>query len=323
MYSRVVTDADVVQWLSDREVVVIDGGMGTELQARGVPMDNELWCGLANVSHWDVVCQAHADFIEAGADVLITNTYPCAPFVFELGDRAELFEEANVRAVQAAQAARSGTAADRDILIAGSLSAYGLRWARERGLSSVSGSKLLKSYRAQADLLKDAGVDVLILEMVHPSWADGAKAAAQSGLPVWLAPATGIAQDGHPFLRAPPEGPPEHGALGVDLRPFVHDNVSAITLMHSHVSVINAALDVLREMWPGPIGAYPHVGEWERPNWIFEDVTPDAFAEHARLWIEHGARLVGGCCGIGPNHIAELRRIADDRRPSVGREQEA
>ena len=78
----------VVEELSRRlaggEVVVIDGGMGTELQARGVPMDDEAWSGVANLTHDHVVREIHEDYIRAGADVIIANTYAAARLPLEV-----------------------------------------------------------------------------------------------------------------------------------------------------------------------------------------------------------------------------------------------
>ena len=66
------------------------------------------------------------------------------------------------------------------------------------------------------------------------------------------------------------------------------------------------SLSVITAVWPGTVGAYPHVGDWTPPNWVFGEVSPSAFAVDARDWVSHGAMIVGGCCGIGPAHIAEL-----------------
>src|SRR4051795_1808361 len=86
--------------------IVIDGGMGTELEARGVPMDHEAWCGLANLDAPDVVRQIHNDYIAAGADVIIANTFPTNRPALEAAGAGDRFEEANRAAVAAALQAR-------------------------------------------------------------------------------------------------------------------------------------------------------------------------------------------------------------------------
>src|SRR4051794_35193277 len=74
--------------------IVIDGGMGTELEARGVPMDHEAWCGLANLGAPDVVRQIHDDYIAAGADVIIANTFPTNRPALEAAGAGDPLEEA-------------------------------------------------------------------------------------------------------------------------------------------------------------------------------------------------------------------------------------
>ena len=92
--------------LAAGEVVVIDGATGTELQARGVPMDDDAWCGVANLEHADVVRDVHADYIRAGASVVIANTFSTDRL--RLGDAglADRVEDANRNAVAAALEAR-------------------------------------------------------------------------------------------------------------------------------------------------------------------------------------------------------------------------
>ena len=82
--------------------------------------------------------------------------------------------------------------------------------------------------------------------------------------------------------------------------------IDAVLVMHTDTRLVSDSLSVITAVWPGTVGAYPHVGDWTPPNWVFEEVSPSAFADHARDWVSHGAMIVGGCCGIGPEHIAEL-----------------
>src|ERR1700749_245452 len=77
------------------EVVDIDGGMGTELEARGAPMDHEAWCGIANLEHPNLVREIHEDYIRAGADVIITNTYPTSRPPLERAGYGDRVVEAN------------------------------------------------------------------------------------------------------------------------------------------------------------------------------------------------------------------------------------
>jgi homocysteine S-methyltransferase len=76
--------------------------------------------------------------------------------------------------------------------------------------------------------------------------------------------------------------------------------------MHTDVADIADSLAEIRGHWDGAMGAYAHHGGWEPPHWIFHDITPEDYAEAALGWVSQGAQIIGGCCGIGPAHIAQL-----------------
>jgi S-methylmethionine-dependent homocysteine/selenocysteine methylase len=288
------------------EVIVLDGGMGTELQARGVPMDDEAWSGVANLTHQNTVREIHEDFIRAGADVVIANTYAAARLPLERAGYGDRVAESNRRAVEAAVEARDRAAEGRPVAIAGSLSLAAASDVVLRGRPGPEGEDLVDAYREQAEAQKDAGADLIALEMIMaPSWGRAAiQAAAETGLPVWLGISVGIADNGRvPLLGETGQA----GDLGGLLDQLVGPELAAVTIMHSVVEAVPPALDVVRDRWDGVIGAYPHVGDYQPPEWIFGDITPEAFAEQAKGWVAQGAQLVGGCCGIRPAHIAALR----------------
>jgi len=82
-----------------------------------------------------------------------------------------------------------------------------------------------------------------------------------------------------------------------------------MNIMHTPVPDINEAIRIVRKYWNGPVGIYPESGYFTMPNWQFVDVVePDELAKSAQSWIEDGVRMVGGCCGLGPEHIAALRQ---------------
>jgi S-methylmethionine-dependent homocysteine/selenocysteine methylase len=290
--------------LAAGEVVIIDGGMGTELQARGVPMDQDAWCGLANLDNKDLVRQIHEDYIDAGAEVIITNTYPTNRFALGAGGYGDRVAEANRAAVEAALQARENVA-EHPVVVAGSMSVWGIHDAREKGLIGSGDADLLEGYREQASLLADAGVELIILEMMSPSWLPGLQAAAETGLPVWLGPMVGLDAEGGVVIRT---GQGEQRDFGEALQEMLDPSVTAVTVMHSEIEPCTAALEVVAERWHGPFGAYPHVGEFERPKWVFGDVGPEDFSTSVMNWVyDLGAQLVGGCCGIRPDHIRALR----------------
>jgi S-methylmethionine-dependent homocysteine/selenocysteine methylase len=285
------------------EVVVLDGGTGTELQARGVPMDGEAWSAVANLTHLDTVQELHASFLAAGADVLITNTFAAGPGPLVAAGYADRVEEANVNAVAVAAAARA-QAGREDVVIAGSMSrmvANGLSRSEPVDARSANEAGLLDAFRRQARILAGAGVDVIALEMMGAKAhaAPAVEAAAETGLPVWLGVSVVEAAGGRATT-----------VDGEDVAELIEsvqtEAVDAVLVMHTDIGLVSDSLPAIGAVWPGTVGAYPHVGDWTPPNWVFHDISPSAFADDAGDWAAQGAAIIGGCCGIGPEHIAEL-----------------
>jgi S-methylmethionine-dependent homocysteine/selenocysteine methylase len=155
--------SDLLQRLDGGEVVVLDGAMGTELERRGVPMDDAAWSAAALITHPDTVREVHEDYIRAGADVIITNTFATARHVLEPADMGEQFRELNTRAVTLAKQAREN-AADRPVFIAGSISTFTARYDYSY---EPRAEKARANYREQAEVLAESGVDVIALEMMR------------------------------------------------------------------------------------------------------------------------------------------------------------
>jgi S-methylmethionine-dependent homocysteine/selenocysteine methylase len=287
--------------LADGRIAIMDGGMGTGLQAKGVPMDGEAWSGVANLTHPEAVRALHAEFLTAGAEILITNTFAAGPGPLAAAGYGDRFEEANRNAVAAAREACA--AVGREAVIAGSMS----RMVADghSAYEAADESMLDDAYRRQAAILGEAGVDVIVLEMMgalrHARPA--VTAAAETGLPVWL----GISIAGAAAGKAETVDGEDVATL---LGSVPGAAIDAVFVMHTDLRSVPSALGAVRATWGGTVGAYPHVGDWRPPNWVFHEITPTAFAEHASEWAACGAAIVGGCCGIGPEHIAELARLA-------------
>ncbi|HRB11949.1 MAG TPA: homocysteine S-methyltransferase family protein, partial [Vicinamibacteria bacterium] len=83
---------------------------------------------------------------------------------------------------------------------------------------------------------------------------------------------------------------------------------TVVNIMHSEIEAIPQAIELVRQRWSGPIGVYPESGYFTKPHWNFVDVIPPAdLATAAASWVAAGARLLGGCCGTGPEHIQALQ----------------
>ena len=209
--------------------------------------------------------EIHEDFIRAGADVIIANTYAAARLPLERAGYGDRVVEANRRAVRAAREARDREA-DRPVAIAGSMSFAAAEDVVLRGRPGPRGTELLEHYREQASALTEAGVDLIALEMItSPSFGSPAlEAAAETGLPVWLGVSVEVAADGHVRILDRP-----HDGLGGLLDALLGSAVSAVTVMHSVIEAVEPALDVIARHWSGTVGAYPHCGDYKPPEWIF------------------------------------------------------
>ena len=288
--------------LARGEVVVIDGGTGTEIEARGVPMDDAAWGGVANLGHPDVVRAVHADYIRAGAAVVIANTFSTDRLRLTDAGIADRLEEVNRKAVAAALEARE-LVGRPDVVVAGSISraaAFGIDGVA-RGVDHAT---LLDVYSEQASILADAGVDLIALEMISgPDHGEPAFAAARStGLPIWLGLSAERTTDGRVVCWQ------DHDRAFEDLvRTLAAPDLAAMLVMHTDVADVAAALEPVFAHWSGPVGVYPHVGSFAPPSWQFdESFTPPDLVAHARRWVERGVRIVGGCCGLGPRFIEAL-----------------
>jgi homocysteine S-methyltransferase len=276
--------------------VVIDGGMGSELEARGARMDHEAWCGLANLESPDLVRAIHEDYIAAGAELVIANTFPTNRAALDAAGYGDRVEEANRAAVAAAFEARDR--AGRPVTVAGSMSIWGPH-EEVRLEDAPSEAHVLEVYGEQAAILADAGVDLIVLEMFDTRWTAALRAARATGLPVWAGVWGRLGPDGD--LRAP-----TGQTLEEDLPELVADGPDAVVVMHSPLEAVRPALAAIAGHWDGPRGAYPHAGHFERPNWIFKEVAPSVLADEAERWVADGAAFVGGCCGTRPEHIRAI-----------------
>ena len=101
--------SSVRQRLDEGSVVILDGGTGTELERRGVPMNNQAWCGPATLDHLSVLEAVHLDYIAVGADVITANTFASSPLMLEPAGFGDQFEAINRAAIQTAHRAREAS----------------------------------------------------------------------------------------------------------------------------------------------------------------------------------------------------------------------
>src|ERR687893_606876 len=240
------------QRLEGGGVVLLDGAMGTELERRGVPMDDAAWDAAALVTHPDTVREVHEDYIRAGAEVVITNTFATARHVLEPAGMGERFRELNTRAVALANEARENAAeGEGEVFVAGSISTFTARYDYRY---EPRAERARANYREQAEVLAESGVDVIALEMMRDveQTTYAMEAAVAMGLPVWVGfsckttdEGTVVLWDGDHTLAEALEQIPTMGA-------------SLMSIMHTLSEDTPAALREVTEYWSGPVGAYPH-----------------------------------------------------------------
>ncbi|TDC13693.1 homocysteine S-methyltransferase [Streptomyces sp. 8K308] len=276
--------------------LVLDGGLSNELAAQGHAVAGELWTARLLVEDQAAIRAAHAVYVRAGAEVLITASYQASFEGFarhgvDLAGAERLFGD-SVRLARAA-------AGRRRVWVAGSVGPYGAVSAdggEYRGRYGLSVAELARFHRPRIAALAAAGPDVLALETVPDVVEAEAllRAAEGCGVPVWLSytVAGGRTRAGQPLEEA--------FALAAG-----DDRVLAVGVNCCAPEEVLPAVEVAATTGK-PVVAYPNSGEeWDaaRRGWRGSAVSP---AEYAVSWREAGARLIGGCCRVGPAEIAEL-----------------
>ena len=287
----------LMQRLATGEKILLDGATGTELERRDVPMVDGAWNSMAVKTHPDTVRQLHADYIEMGAEIIITNTFSSSKYLADSIGKVDEFPFLNRRAAELACEARVQANAP-DVLVAGGMA------AARFGKPLPPNEQLLADHSEQARLLAEGGADIIMLEMmVKLDWTETMIKAAQSaGLPVWVGYSCKVV-DGVPQLI--------YGESLADAVALLHDyNVPAMAIMHTYTEDIAPCLDVVQPLWDNPICVYAHSGQFIQPNWIFDEViSVDDYSAESKKWLDRGVQIIGGCCGIGCDHIKALSEL--------------
>lgn len=301
--------------VSGHTCLLLDGGMGQELAARGIDTKSTgLWSARALIDQPELVVAVHRDFIEAGADVITTNSY--ATTRRRLADDSDAFERLNQAAGTLAVRARD--ASGQDVRIVGSLPPLHGSYRPDR-VRPVE--ELEPLYREQAEVLAPY-VDGFICETMstRSEALAASRGASATGLPVWVS--WTVADDGSGRLRSGETVADAIAALeGV--------SVSAMLLNCSMPESIDAALPALAKNAGVPVGAYANgfqaispdheVADGRQVPDARADLDPPLYAGRAERWLDAGARIIGGCCEVGPAHIAALRALLDEKNAERAR----
>jgi homocysteine S-methyltransferase len=280
-------------------VLISDGGLATELEARGLDLSDRLWSAKLLADAPQEIAAVHAAFFRAGAAIATTASYQASleGFAARGIDRNEAAGLLR-RSVELAKAARDEAGAD-GLIVAASVGPYGAALAdgsEYRGRYGLSVAALRRWHRPRLEILAAAGADVLACETVPD--VDEAEALVDlvrsAGVPAWLSYTIDgtTTRAGQPLADAfaVAAGVPEIVAVGV--------NCCAPDDVLPAIGLARAA--------GKPVVVYPNSGErWDGRAWTGRRTFS---AQLAAEWVAAGARIVGGCCRVGPADIAEVRR---------------
>jgi homocysteine S-methyltransferase len=285
--------------------VVLDGGLATQLESQGHNLNSELWSARLLHDDPDAIVQAHLAFFAAGAQVATTASYQASIGGFaQAGIEQAEAEQLIRRSVRLAEQARASFDDGQDRWIAGSVGPYGAALAdgsEYRGDYDLTVADLREWHRPRMELLIEAGVDVLALETI-PWLAEVEALLAEidgSGQPCWLS----VTCAGNRTRAGEPAA--EAFSLARDVDEIVAVGVNCIDPVDAY-SLVRCASESAGK----PAVVYPNSGERWDPSartWI----GPATFrSEDVEEWMSGGARLVGGCCRVGPAEIKAIRDLA-------------
>lgn len=310
------------------ESLVLDGGLSDQLRAQGCDLSGDLWSARLLADGPQQIEAAHAAYVRAGAQVLITSGYQATYEGFArrgIGrDRAS-----GLLADSVTLARRAGAGVAREIWVAASVGPYGAMLAdgsEYRGRYGLSVRELERFHRPRIETLAAAGPDVLALETVPDTDEAEAllRAAEGCGLPVWLSytVAGNRTRAGQPLADAFALAAGEDGVIAVGVNccdPADADGAVALAATTTGKPVVvypnsGEEWDARTKRWSTE---QPGVGEGrgEGPLPPAAHPSPSPFPPgRLRAWQTAGARLLGGCCRVGPERITEVAAVLDAGR---------
>jgi 5-methyltetrahydrofolate--homocysteine methyltransferase len=285
--------------VSERGVLLADGAMGTELFARGLESGGapELW----NVEHPDRVTAVHADYIEAGSDIVLTNSFGGTGFRLKLHQADDRVIELNEAAARVARAAAD--ASSRRVLVAGSMGPTG---ELLEPMGSMTPDTCAAAFAEQAKGLDAGGADVLWIETM--SHLDEIASAVEGARSVSKLPIVAT-------LSYDTAGRTMMGVTGADAVSCLADlGVDAVGAnCGNNLADTEAATTEMRATNSDILlvsKANAGMPEWHGTELHYSG-SPEVMAAHAYRQREAGIQLIGACCGSSPEHLAMMRQVLD------------
>jgi methionine synthase I (cobalamin-dependent) len=293
----------IEHFLAGRDWLLADGATGTTLFAMGLASGEapELW----NETHPDRIRRLHQDFVDAGADIILSNSFGGNARRLAL-HRAEARTHA-LNALAARHARAVADAAGRRVLVAGSVGPTGELFAP---LGALTEAAAVEVFTEQIEGLRAGGADLVWIETFSAleEMRAAAAAAARVGMPFTVTASFDTAGStmmgvtpGAMARAAAAFAPPPHG-IGCNC------GVGAADLLASVLAITEAAPDAL-------VIAKANCGIPQvRGDTVSYSGTPELMAEYSRLALDAGARIIGGCCGTSAAHLAAMRRALEGHR---------
>jgi 5-methyltetrahydrofolate--homocysteine methyltransferase len=295
-----MTSTRFLDRLQSGKILVLDGATGTNLQRRGLPMGtpSDLWV----MDNPAKVLQLHRDFITAGSDIILTNTFGSTQMHLAHAGIGDRFEHTNRRAVELAFQAVEGTQA----LVGGSIGPLGEMLEPSGTLQEADAQA---AYAGQARLLAEAGVDLLVVETQFDlNEAKAALRAVRSVTDLPVVCSFSYDRGIRTMMGVKPSQMSKElsdlgvSALGINCGRSLEDNLKALNELRLSTDL---------PLWFKPNAGLPRAVDNASGSTAVEyDVSPDMMSAQVPLWIEAGARLVGGCCGTSPEHLAAIARAS-------------
>ena len=298
--------------------VLLDGATGTELigvSGQRPEVEEHLWGLTALLDSPDDVLAVHRRYVETGCDVISTNTWGLPTALrrggVELMDSSEPVHWMDVarRAVRLARTAARDAGREDEVAVAFSIN------------GDVDTPDGRETIRLLARAFEEDQPDLILVEtlsLVRSSTYATVEALLDSGLPVWLS----FRRCRHGVCGVYGEhwGGPEGDAFGRAARRFEEMGVGALAINCVPPDHVTGMLSWLRDFTDLPLGAYPNLGYLSAAGWRHElSIGGDEYAKLALSWRDEGAQLIGGCCGVGPEHLAAARAVLEGTKPGHNR----
>jgi S-methylmethionine-dependent homocysteine/selenocysteine methylase len=292
----------LIQEILDKQaIIVLDSAMGTELEARGAELSTPLWSAGTLFEIPDTIRQIHIDNIDAGVDIITTNTFRTnrrtlekANYNYKELNYAESAKELTTAAVELAKEAVMIT---RDeVLVAGSIAT--LEDCYMPGLAPDTDTLCTEHYEHVLNLI-EAGVDILLPETMNNVREISAvlNQIHKTGKEYMISM---ICRNKDELLS---------GELIKDAVKIIEKfSPSAIMVNCIHPSAAEGVITTLKNLTGRPIGVYANIGEaeHEKGSRFDLDVSPAVYFDYAVKWKRMGAVLIGGCCGTNPEYIKKI-----------------